>query len=196
MTRTISTSGTRRAQQRGAGAPRSAGRRPRRPRPAAPAAGGGCRPLREGVRVARRGGALGGAETRGCGKGHGRDAGASRSARRRTSARHRGPDRGRSRGARRGLASAARGVPAGADAPPPAAAPALALDFERLLTEADRLADEALTDADRLAQHKLETQRLDVETRAVASAQAEEARTDARRGEVERDWADAVARRR
>ncbi len=74
------------------------------------------------------------------------------------------------------------------DAPPPGALPDRVRDFERLTTEADRLADEASSDAARLAKHGLETQRLDEQTRAYALAQASEAEEAAKRGEIERAW--------
>ncbi|MBV9288931.1 MAG: AAA family ATPase, partial [Hyphomicrobiales bacterium] len=63
-----------------------------------------------------------------------------------------------------------------------------ALDFERLVAEADRLADEGNADAERLAKHALETQRLDEQTRLYALAQAEEARAEAGIGEVSKAW--------
>ncbi len=74
------------------------------------------------------------------------------------------------------------------DAPPAKALPALTLEFEHLAVEADRLADNALSDAARLAEHQLETQRLDAQTRAYALAQAGEARAAAGRSEIEREW--------
>ena len=49
-------------------------------------------------------------------------------------------------------------------------------EFERLNSEADRLADDAIEDAARLAEHGLETQRLDEQTRRYALAQAGQAR--------------------
>ncbi len=76
------------------------------------------------------------------------------------------------------------------DAPPPDALPDRVRGFERLTAEADRLADEASSDAGRLAKHGLETQRLDEQTRAYALAQAGEAEEAAKRGDIERAWAD------
>ena len=64
-----------------------------------------------------------------------------------------------------------------------------ALGLERLVAEADRLADEANADAERLAKHTLETQSLDEQVRLYALAQAEEARAEARIGEVAKEWA-------
>ena len=75
-----------------------------------------------------------------------------------------------------------------AGAPSTVALPDLALEFERLIANADRLADEANADAERLAKHALETQRLDEQSRGYASAQADEALAAARLAEVEGKW--------
>ena len=76
---------------------------------------------------------------------------------------------------------------------PPEAAPPVSLvakvaEVERLNREADRLADEAIEDAARLAEHALETQRLDEQTRRDASAQAAEARARGLVVETEQNW--------
>ncbi|HSV00192.1 MAG TPA: chromosome segregation protein SMC, partial [Roseiarcus sp.] len=63
-------------------------------------------------------------------------------------------------------------------------------EFERLNSEADRLADDAIEDANRLAGHKLETERLDEQTRRYALAQAAEARAAGRVAETEQAWGD------
>lgn len=75
-------------------------------------------------------------------------------------------------------------------APAGEALPDLAFGFERLMVEADRLADEANADAGRLAKHALETQRLDEQTRIYASAQAAEAAAAARLDKVRKEWID------
>jgi uncharacterized protein YhaN len=61
-------------------------------------------------------------------------------------------------------------------------------EFERLNSEADRLADDAIEDAARLAEHGLETQRLDEQTRRYALAQAAEARAAGLVAETEGSW--------
>ena len=61
-------------------------------------------------------------------------------------------------------------------------------EFERLKGEADRLADEAIEDAARLAGHRLETQRLDEQTRRYGLAQAAEARAAATFADTEQSW--------
>ncbi len=76
----------------------------------------------------------------------------------------------------------------GCRAPPLETLTVQAFSFERLMAEADRLADEANADAGRLAKHALETQRLDEQVRLYALAQAEEARAEARAGEVAKEW--------
>ena len=63
-----------------------------------------------------------------------------------------------------------------------------AADFERLSSEADRLADDAIEDAARLAEHGLETQRLDEQTRRYAVAQVAEARAAAMLAETDESW--------
>ena len=62
----------------------------------------------------------------------------------------------------RPLRAAIFGAP---EAPPQASLAAHVAEFERLKGEADRLADDAIEDAARLAEHRLETQRLDEQTR-------------------------------
>ncbi len=61
-------------------------------------------------------------------------------------------------------------------------------EFERLKSEADLLADDAIEDAARLAEHALETKRLDQQTREYALAQAAEARAAGLLAETERGW--------
>jgi uncharacterized protein YhaN len=61
-------------------------------------------------------------------------------------------------------------------------------EFERLYAEADRLSDDAIEDAARLAQHTVQTQRLDEQTRRYALAQGAEARAAASVAETEQSW--------
>ena len=61
-------------------------------------------------------------------------------------------------------------------------------EFERLYAEADRLTDDAIEDAARLAEHGLETQRLDEQTRRYALAQAAEARAAGLVVDIEQSW--------
>ena len=63
-------------------------------------------------------------------------------------------------------------------------------EFERLNSETDRLADDAIEDAARLAEHGLETQRLDEQTRRYALAQAAEARAAGLVAETDESWRD------
>src|ERR1700677_3139510 len=74
------------------------------------------------------------------------------------------------------------------EAPPQALLVTHVADFERVVREADHLLDDAIEDAARLAEHRLETQRLDEETRRYALAQAVEARAAASRAETEQLW--------
>ena len=74
------------------------------------------------------------------------------------------------------------------EAPPAASLVTHAADFERLNSEADRLADDAIEDAARLADHRLETQRLDEQTRRHASARVAEERTSTILAETEKSW--------
>ena len=61
-------------------------------------------------------------------------------------------------------------------------------EFERLIVDSDRLADDAIEDAARLAKHTLETQRLDEQTRQYALAQAAEGRAAGLLAETEQGW--------
>ena len=83
----------------------------------------------------------------------------------------------------RPLRAAIFGAP---EAPPQASLATHVAEFERLNGEADRLTDDAIEDAARLAGHRLETQRLDEQTRRYALAQAAEARAAATFAETER----------
>ena len=74
------------------------------------------------------------------------------------------------------------------EAPPQASLATHVAEFERLKGEADRLTDDAIEDAARLAGHRLETQRLDEQTRRYALAQAAEARAAATFAETEQSW--------
>jgi uncharacterized protein YhaN len=85
----------------------------------------------------------------------------------------------------RSLRAAIFGAP---EATPQASLVAHVTEFERLNGEADRLADEAIEDAARLAEHGLETQRLDEQTRRYALAQAAEARAAGLLAGTEHGW--------
>ena len=85
----------------------------------------------------------------------------------------------------RPLRAALYGAP---EAPPQASLASQVSEFERLKGETDRLTDDAIEDAARLAGHRLETQRLDEQTRRYALAQAAEARVAATFAETERGW--------
>jgi uncharacterized protein YhaN len=74
------------------------------------------------------------------------------------------------------------------EAPPQASLLAHVAEFERAGGEADRLMEDAIEDAARLAEHRLETQRLDEQTRRYALAQAAEARAAAALIETEKKW--------
>ena len=74
------------------------------------------------------------------------------------------------------------------DATPQASLATHVTDFERLKGEADRLTDDAIEDAARLVEHRLQTQRLDEQTRRYALAQAAEARAGATFKETEQSW--------
>ena len=74
------------------------------------------------------------------------------------------------------------------EAPPQASLATHVVEFERLKGEADRLTDDASEDAGRLAEHRLQTQRLDEQTRRYALAQAAEARAGATFKETEQSW--------
>jgi uncharacterized protein YhaN len=76
----------------------------------------------------------------------------------------------------------------GPEATPQASIVAHVTEFERLNGEADRLADEVIEDAARLAEHGLETQRLDEQTRGYALAQAAEARAAGLLAGTEYGW--------
>jgi uncharacterized protein YhaN len=85
----------------------------------------------------------------------------------------------------RPLRAAIVGAP---EAPPQASLATHVAEFERLKGEADRLTDDAIEDAARLAGHRLETQRLDEQTRRYALAQAAEARAAATFAQTEQSW--------
>ena len=85
------------------------------------------------------------------------------------------------------LRAAVFGAP---ETPPAALLVAQAADFERLVGEADRLADDAIEDANRLVEHKLETARLDDQARRHALEQAAEDRAAAKLTETEQSWRD------
>jgi uncharacterized protein YhaN len=85
----------------------------------------------------------------------------------------------------RSLRAAIFGAP---EATPQASLVAHVTEFERLNGEADRLANEAIEDAARLAEHGLETQRLDEQTRRYALAQAAEARAAGLLVGTEHSW--------
>jgi uncharacterized protein YhaN len=74
------------------------------------------------------------------------------------------------------------------EAPPHASLVTHVAEFERLNGEADGLTNDAIEDAARLAEHRLETQRLDEQTRRYALAQAAEARAAVSFAETERTW--------
>ena len=74
------------------------------------------------------------------------------------------------------------------EAPAQASLVTYVAEFERLYAEADRLTDDAIEDAARLAQHALQTQRLDEQTRRYALAQGAEARATAMLSETEQRW--------
>ena len=93
--------------------------------------------------------------------------------------------RARRESAWRPLRAAIIGAP---EAPPQASLATRVAEFERLNGEADRLTDDAIEDAARLAGHRLETQRLDEQTRRYALAQAAEARAAASLAETEQKW--------
>jgi uncharacterized protein YhaN len=93
--------------------------------------------------------------------------------------------RARREAAWRPLRAAIVGTP---EAPPQASLATHVAEFERLNEEADRLTDDAIEDAARLAEHRLETQRLDEQTRRYALAQAAEPRTAASLAETEQKW--------
>ncbi|HEY5206727.1 MAG TPA: AAA family ATPase [Roseiarcus sp.] len=85
----------------------------------------------------------------------------------------------------RPLRAAIVGTP---EVPPQASLVTHVAEFERVIREADRLMDDAIEDAARLAEHRLETQRLDEQTRRYALAQAAEARAAASLAETEQRW--------
>jgi uncharacterized protein YhaN len=85
----------------------------------------------------------------------------------------------------RPLRAAIFGAP---EAPPQASLATHVAEFERLKGEADRLTDDAIEDAARLAGHRLETHRLDEQTRHYALAQAAEARAAAKLAETDESW--------
>jgi uncharacterized protein YhaN len=74
------------------------------------------------------------------------------------------------------------------EAPPQPTLVARVAEFERASGEADRLMEDAIEDAARLAEHRLETQRLDEQTRRYALAQAAEGRATAALIETEKKW--------
>ena len=76
------------------------------------------------------------------------------------------------------------------EAPPQASLVTRVVEFERLKGEADRLTDDTIEDAARVAGHRLETQRLDDQTRRYALAQAAEAQAAASLAETEQNWRD------
>jgi uncharacterized protein YhaN len=93
--------------------------------------------------------------------------------------------RARREAAWRPLRAAIFGEP---EAPPQASLTTHAAEFERLKVEADRLTDDAIEDAARLAEHRLQTQRLDEQTRRHALAQAAEVRAAATFAETDESW--------
>jgi uncharacterized protein YhaN len=93
--------------------------------------------------------------------------------------------RARREAAWRPLRTALVGAP---EAPPQALLATQVTEFERVNLETDRLMDDAIEDAARLAEHRLETQRLDGQTRRYALAQAAEARAAASFAETDESW--------
>ncbi len=77
-----------------------------------------------------------------------------------------------------------------ADAPPEADIAEFVAEFESRSAGADRLSDQAGRDAERLAAHRIETERLDGQTRHYALALARRENATARRTAIEQGWAE------
>ncbi len=77
-----------------------------------------------------------------------------------------------------------------ADAPREADIPESVAEFESRSAAADHLSDEASRDAERLAAHRIETTRLDGQTRQFALALARRDSASARRAATEQSWAE------